>query len=113
MKHTIYALVDPNTGLIRYVGRTYDPHVRLLGHLAAASKGSKPVHKWLRDIAPDRPYLIVLQELENTRTADNTISNVSVAEAKWLKRFRRTALNYIDRRCGADQDFVNSPALEG
>ena len=37
MKHTIYALVDPNTHQVRYVGRTAQPPtLRFQNHVRAA-----------------------------------------------------------------------------
>jgi hypothetical protein len=41
-----------------------------------------------------------------------SVAIASVMEAKWLKRFRRTVLNYDKKQCAAYDNFVNSPELE-
>ena len=48
----IYALCDPQSGEIRYVGNTASPRTRLKSHLAEARTGH-PCHRcwWLRSLA--------------------------------------------------------------
>jgi len=117
MTHTIYALADPKTFQVRYVGRTSQkPSRRLVHHLSAARRGvSQPVYDWLRSIAPARPILVVLQEVEYariTRANGAYESTPAVAETKWMKRFERSSiLNSIDRRSAAYRRLVN--AAEG
>jgi hypothetical protein len=49
---TIYLLIDPRDGLIRYVGSTSRPvRVRFLSHRGAARRGSHhPVAVWVRGL---------------------------------------------------------------
>jgi GIY-YIG catalytic domain len=92
---TIYALVDPHTRHVRYVGRTrLTPAKRLEEHLALAGAGrQKPLYAWIRSLQ-DKPIIVILQEVEGVLGYRNSPQAV---ETKWIKRFRRTALNENQR----------------
>jgi hypothetical protein len=102
LKHIIYALVDPTTHQVRYVGQTgVAPDVRLRYHVNAAGRGinKHAVYEWMRGLkAP--PLIVVLQDVENAKVKwskgryENT---VKAAETKWMKRFERYILNSINR----------------
>src|SRR3990167_9855102 len=49
---TIYALVDPRTGGVRYVGQTVKPESRLRGHLREARKNPERMRKtrWIAEM---------------------------------------------------------------
>lgn len=59
---SIYALRDPETGRVRYVGQTvHDVGARLNGHLTGARHGAKSkCAVWLRTL-PTEPQVTVLQ----------------------------------------------------
>jgi hypothetical protein len=59
----IYALCDPDTREIRYVGRTvHRARTRLNGHLLAAAAGAQlTVSHWLRSL-PCEPLVRVLED---------------------------------------------------
>lgn len=59
----IYALVDPFTSLIRYVGKSIRPHERLSNH--CNEKGRSWRHHWLRQLRDQgaKPLLRILQEI--------------------------------------------------
>src|SRR5271157_1261868 len=90
---TIYALVDPETHLVRYVGQTTQLKRRYKRHCSAKDRCTAD---WVRSL--DRaPQLVVL---ETARIAPFPgTSRVFIpgdttrAETKWLKRFRRTIIN--------------------
>src|SRR5690348_11859576 len=115
MTHRIYALVDPETLLVRYVGRTSQtPQKRLAHHLSAARRNvQRPVYDWIRSITPARPIIVVLQEVDHARVKrtdgqSRYESTVSAAETKWMKRFERSRIfNAIDRSSGAYRRLVN------
>jgi hypothetical protein len=113
MTHIVYALVDPNTLQVRYVGRTSQTAARRLRHhLGAARRGSpKSVYAWIRSIAPALPIIVVLQEVEHARIKRNDglyETTVAAAETKWMKRFERSKIfNSIDRSSGAYRRLVN------
>lgn len=61
---TIYALRDPTTGAIRYIGKTHiEVYKRVSGHLAEARKGNGTAKaRWLRSLLEmgQRPDVVVL-----------------------------------------------------
>lgn len=59
---TIYALCEPDSGEIRYVGKTVSSlGTRLSQHLCAARKGKRThLHCWLRSLA-NRPTIVTLE----------------------------------------------------
>src|SRR5215472_7677276 len=92
--HIIYALVDPDTHHVRYVGRTGQSALQRLSHHLGAAKRSHtaPVYEWIRGLAPRVPLLVVLQELQNQQVIlpdSRYESTVEAAETKWMKRFER------------------------
>jgi hypothetical protein len=116
-KHIIYALVDPNTHQVRYVGQTCKTQKkRLYAHLSAAGRNfQKPVYDWIRGRAPEKPWIVVLQEIENKIIkSDNRTgyeSAATAAEIKWMKRFQRSRLfNSILTNSRAYKRLVNQPA---
>jgi hypothetical protein len=106
MKHYIYALADPDTHQVRYVGRTgQTPEQRLYNHLGAARRGDDaPVYEWIRGLTPRVPLLIILQEMDRNqqialKSGNHYESTVEAAETKWQKRFERSPiLNRIIKR---------------
>lgn len=84
----IYALVDPRTLQIRYVGKANDVNKRLQRHYSDAKTRNTPVYTWLRKLAREglRPILTTLavcehgwQEMERT-----IIAKMRAAGAKLL-----------------------------
>src|SRR5579863_373085 len=100
-KHIIYALVDPHTHQVRYVGRTSRGMAkRLKDHIGAAQRGvQKPYYDWIRTLLPDGPIIVCLQELDSQVGQKKYSSKdgwqqslVGTAETKWMKRFERSQL---------------------
>ena len=106
----IYGLIDPRNHQVKYVGQSRNPEGRLRGHMGASVRGTKPVHAWLCDLHPAPPLLVVLEAVERRiiRVNGIRVQWASVMEAKWLKRHRRTVLNYDKKQCAAYDAFVNS-----
>lgn len=80
---TIYALVDPRTCQIRYVGQTQNhPTVRLEGHLAK-SDGNHIKIAWLEELhqLSLKPLVVVLEYAP-------TLEKALRAEDTWIKRGR-------------------------
>jgi|GEM_PF-5749112 len=65
----IYGLVDPISGVVRYVGKSNDPEWRLYGHLQLAASGKKKQNSgiWLRSLkdAGLKPEMIILETLKD------------------------------------------------
>jgi len=117
MKSYIYALVDPLTLRVRYVGQTNQtPKQRWRGHLNdAQSRNSKPLHAWINSLWPKHPLIVVLDVVEKKYVPawpdgnGATESTVNAAEMKWMKRFERSGLlfNVINRTCRVYRRLVN------
>lgn len=91
----IYALVDPDTDAVRYVGKTerfmVDRHKQ---HISNARKGSRlPVHSWLRGLMEaNKPLIIASLELVSPG------SDWAERERFWIEfhRARSTLFNLTD-----------------
>lgn len=85
---SIYALIDPRTDGVRYVGQALDPTWRLQQHLYELPSGSK-THKnhWLRELhqAGYAPRLQIL-EVATEDTADDS-------ERRWIAFYGREDRN--------------------
>lgn len=46
----IYALVDPRNDAVRYVGRAYEPQIRLKAHLRSERAANPAKYRWLREL---------------------------------------------------------------
>jgi hypothetical protein len=115
MRQTIYALVDPLTHQIRYVGRTGKTlDQRLADHIGAARRNMRrPVYDWIRQLAT-KPIILELQVLDHPRRIGPPGSNLyhstaQSCETKWMKRFERSLLlQAIPRQSRAYKKLVNS-----
>ena len=114
MQKIIYGLACPKTHEIKYVGQCGCIEVRLPGHLAAAKRRNRLLDVWIRSIRPQVPFVVKLEVVEDRRVRINgtSVSAASIAESKWLKRFRRTVLNEDKRQCQAYEHFINNPELD-
>ena len=94
----IYALKDPRTDFVRYIGRTCDPAKRLGAHLSEAqvNKATLLTHKdnWLRSLIANglKPVMDILE---------SGSGDWAEAERRWIARFRAEG-NLINRTDGGD-----------
>lgn len=58
----IYALLDPDNGNIRYIGKANDAARRYKGHIRDSNRRDTPVYRWIRKLASSnkKPELQVL-----------------------------------------------------
>lgn len=90
----IYGLMEPGTGTIRYVGKTYNMIRRLKGHMESArSKSNTHRANWLRFLGrvPDVCLLQVCRENEWQE-----------AERFWIDTLRNTGHDLVNSTLGGD-----------
>lgn len=83
----IYALADPRTENVRYVGKARNPQVRLSNHLARANgTQSRHVSRWLKSLKDLglRPILIILEEIPDDQ-------DWQARERYWIAFYREAA----------------------
>ncbi|MCC6361844.1 MAG: hypothetical protein IT450_24175 [Phycisphaerales bacterium] len=97
---TIYALKDPNTGAVRYVGKTVTPlRERLKGHLSDARVGRSSTHvmNWLRLLlrAGQKP---VIEPLEVVPAGKDW----EIRERYWIERGRALGWSLVNISLGGE-----------
>lgn len=77
-KSGVYALIDPRTKLVRYVGRSVNIGSRFTSH--KSSKRGLPVNRWCQKLKAENlnPIITVLEFHRNPEKV----------EAKWIKHYR-------------------------
>lgn len=90
----IYGLTDPRTGIVRYIGKSDDPVLRLKGHLVDHGKCHRT--NWLQELirAGLRPGVVILEEVPVTEWQD--------AERWWIKHFREQEYLLTNSTDGGD-----------
>jgi len=86
----IYALADPRTGVVRYVGKAVNITARYRQHCKGGDQNPGPWVAWLWQVTRRRPLLIVLQLCARGDLADR--------ERWWIAEHRRAGglLNQTD-----------------
>lgn len=87
--HYIYGLFDPNTGAIRYIGRSTNPEKRFASHRNMSQNDVKTA--WVRELRKNgqRPELAIIE----TCTAET----VKDAEWGWIKRCMEAGADLTNR----------------
>jgi len=93
--NTIYALTEPDTGEVRYIGVTKGPaKYRLRDHIRYAEKGGATYRcKWIRSLLRDGriPKLLILEETTNRDR-----------EEHWIERYRSNGARLTNLTDGGD-----------
>lgn len=76
----IYALLDPNTKQIRYVGKSNNPRGRLSDHISEAKNIRTHRHNWIKSLYPLEPELKILEECLESNWAER--------ERWWIAHFK-------------------------
>ncbi len=92
---TIYALADPRTGCVRYVGWAYQPNKRLSDHIYKAQKEKTHKANWLNQLSRlgVRPLLVELEK----GTGD-----WGEAERRWIKHFISNGADLCNATAGGE-----------
>lgn len=93
----IYALTDPRTGDVRYVGKAANPKLRLRGHLRKQEiQANTHKARWLRTLLADGllPSIVVLESVP----ADGWQEH----EQRWIAYYRALGANLTNSTSGGD-----------
>ena len=89
----IYALADPDTGDVRYVGQTKRPRRRLWLHCSASNnRSSRRLPSWIRGLLAQDKRPVML-ELERTTEPD-------AAEVRWIAEYRTRGAQLLNMNDG-------------
>lgn len=94
MKHYIYALLDPRSTEIRYIGQTTrDPERRLTSHLweAKNSRQSSYLFNWLNSLKV-RPLLVIIERVSPSRW--------EARERYWIKLWKNEGHRLVNTTVG-------------
>lgn len=71
----IYALCDPRTGGMRYIGKANNPDARLKSHLRDARKRTTPVYRWINKLLREgvSPSMVVLAWTHDWRAEERAL----------------------------------------
>ncbi len=78
----IYALCEPDSGAIRYIGKANDSAKRLKSHMRDSYRRDFPVYRWMRKLAlgGKTPTLVVLETAENWQERERIIIAAHIAK---------------------------------
>ena len=84
----VYALIDPNTRQVRYVGQSKNIHKRYVAHLSAPRKAAYPVTMWVRKLRDQglRPEIKVLEKHARPESI----------EKAWIAKMREEGANLLN-----------------
>lgn len=93
----IYALVDPRNNAVRYVGRTYEPQIRLGEHFRSGYAANPARYRWIQDLRKNGlfPLMEVLEGVYGS------LQDADARERVWIQHFLRagadlTNIQYMD-----------------
>jgi hypothetical protein len=94
----IYALSDPRSGDIRYIGKANDAHKRLKSHLRDSRRRDTPVYRWIRKLAGEgfAPSLTILASV---------VDGWQRVERGFIAEARAMGINLLNVADGGDEPF--------
>lgn len=97
---TIYALCDPRTGAVRYVGKTVQPTLRrLVYHVHAARRGTRhlPISRWVWKLLKRKQRPTIL-EIESVLPGGDWASR----ERYWIASYRAAGAKLLNLTDGGE-----------
>jgi len=78
----IYALLEPDTGAIRYIGKARDSMQRFYRHMKDRNRRDYPVYRWINKLVSKgkSPDMIVLETSDNWPEAERRLIELSRAK---------------------------------
>lgn len=96
--NVIYALIDPNTNIIRYIGKTENLLKRIKKHYKSSELKIK-THKniWINSLLKkeQRPNVLILEECKS-------VEELNHAEIKWISYYKSIGLDLVNGTEGGD-----------
>lgn len=88
---SVYALIDPRTGLIRYVGMSVNPAARFAGHMSTPVIS---IRAWIQELQALglTPRMAVLERVSEPRW--------NYAEGEWIRTCRENGCDLLNRSPG-------------
>jgi len=82
MKTFIYGLIDPNTKIIRYIGKSDMPKTRLSNHIQTSKKSKTHKSNWINSLIKNKqkPIIIILEEVKK--------ENWEEREIYWIQKYK-------------------------
>ena len=94
----IYGLCDPDTNIIRYIGKAKELYFRIRNHYKPSTLKSK-THKndWIKSLLKDnkRVKVIVIEQCKS-------IDKLNESEIKWIKHYKDLGYNLTNGTNGGD-----------
>lgn len=109
MNSYIYALSDPISGEVRYVGKSFDPEGRLDGHIKDCRRGNTYSARWIRSLINRglTPNLNILEKVPG-------LDSWEAREIFWIATLRKAGCrltNLTDGGEGLKKGFKNRPEV--
>lgn len=98
----IYALCEPGTRTVRYIGRTDDPKRRLKQHLRQSIKKERPLGTWLRGLGA-QPEMVILREVP--------IERWEFAEERFIRIARGCGFHLVNANDGGGGPTTHTPEV--
>lgn len=92
----IYALIDPRTKKIRYIGKANDPTQRLSGHINYCKNHTSHTSNWIRQLtdANLRPDIAIIECVKKNKWQER--------ECYWIKYFRKMGCSLTNSTDGGE-----------
>lgn len=97
----IYALIDPITENIRYVGKTVGLYKRYIQHIKKVENAKRRKERWINSLLQKdiNPILVVLQRVGYNE-------NWELCERKWIKFCRKEGYDLTNHTDGDNTDIL-------
>jgi len=97
----IYGLIDPRTGIIRYIGKANDSLLRLKSHLRDSKTRNTPVYFWIRKLNSIglHPEIKVLSVVGK--------EDWKSEEIKIIKEYKNNGFKLLNVATGGDEPFCS------
>jgi hypothetical protein len=90
----IYALVDPRNDAVRYVGRAYEPQIRLREHINSEYAANPAKYRWIRELKKSG----LLPRLEVLEGVYGSLQDADLRERYWIQYFVSTGAELTNKQ---------------